>query len=98
MAEGSISQGAAKQVLDELVQSGGDPKQIVEDKGLGLAGEDELAGIVERAMEQEADAVEKIRAGNPKAIDAIVGAVMRETKGRADGGAVRALILQRLGE
>jgi len=96
VADGSISQGAAKQVLDELVANGGEPAPIVEEQGLALAGEDELAGIVERAMEQEADAVEKIRAGNTKAIGAIVGAVMRETKGRADGGEVQRLVRERL--
>jgi len=95
--EGSISAGAGKQVLDELVESGGDPAQIVSDKDLGLAGADELGEIVDRAMEQEADAVEKIRAGNPKAIGAIVGAVMRETKGRADGGEVQRLVREKLG-
>ena len=58
---------------------------------------DELGEIVDRAMEQEADAVEKIRAGNPKAIGAIVGAVMRETKGRADGGEVQRLVREKLG-
>ncbi|MDQ3588318.1 MAG: Asp-tRNA(Asn)/Glu-tRNA(Gln) amidotransferase subunit GatB [Actinomycetota bacterium] len=97
VADGSISQGAGKQVLDELVANGGDPARIVEDKGLALAGEDELAAMVERAMEQQTDAVEKIRAGNPKAIGAIVGAVMRETQGRADGGEVQRLVREKLG-
>ena len=46
---------------------------------------------------ENADAVEKIRAGNDKAIGAIVGAVMRETKGRADGGEVQRLIRERIG-
>ena len=79
------------------MEQGGDPAQIVQDKDLALAGGDELGEIVERAMEQEADAVEKIRAGNPKAIGAIVGAVMRETKGRADGGEVQRLVREKLG-
>ena len=48
-------------------------------------------------MADQADAVEKIRAGNDKAIGAIVGAVMKETKGRADGGEVARLILEKLG-
>jgi aspartyl-tRNA(Asn)/glutamyl-tRNA(Gln) amidotransferase subunit B len=97
VADGSISAGAGKQVLDELVASGGDPAAIVEERGLALADEDELEAIVARAMEQEADAVEKVRAGNAKAIGAIVGAVMRETKGRADGGEVQRLVRERLG-
>jgi aspartyl-tRNA(Asn)/glutamyl-tRNA(Gln) amidotransferase subunit B len=54
------------------------------------------AAIVEKAMADNADAVEKIREGNGKAIGAIVGAVMRETKGRVDGGEVNRLIQEKL--
>jgi aspartyl-tRNA(Asn)/glutamyl-tRNA(Gln) amidotransferase subunit B len=91
-----ISQSAAKEVLDVLVADGGDPEAVVAERSLEMAGDDELAGIVERAFEQNADAVAKVRAGNEKAIGAIVGAVMRETKGRADGGEVQRLIRERL--
>ncbi len=59
--------------------------------------EDELEAIVERAIAGNADAVEKIRAGKGQAVGAIVGAVMRETKGRADGGEVQRLIQAKLG-
>jgi len=93
---GDVSGSAAKQVLGELVDNGGDPAQIVGAKGLGRTGGDELGEIVERAMAEQADAVEKVRAGNDKAIGAIMGAVMRETKGRADGGEVQRLIRERL--
>ena len=74
-----------------------EPAAIVEERGLGAAGSDELGEIVERAMADQADAVEKIKAGNEKAIGAIVGAVMRETKGRADGGEVQRMIRDRIG-
>jgi len=97
VGEKAVSQSAAKEVLDTLVAQGGDPQAIVEAKGLGRAGEDELAHVVDRAMADQAEAVEKIRAGNDKAIGAIVGAVMRETKGRADGGEVQRMIRERLG-
>jgi len=93
----SVSQSAAKEVLGVLADEGGDPEAIVEQRGLGMAGGDELGDIVDRAIEQNADAVEKIRAGNPKAMGAIVGAVMRETKGTADGGEVNRLIRERIG-
>ena len=53
--------------------------------------------IVERAIADNPDAVEKIRAGKGQAIGAIIGAVMRETKGRADGGEVQRLIRERIG-
>jgi aspartyl-tRNA(Asn)/glutamyl-tRNA(Gln) amidotransferase subunit B len=96
VGERRISQSAAKEVLDVLAADGGDPEAIAAERSLEMAGGDELTAIVERALEQNADAVEKVRAGNDKAIGAIVGAVMRETKGRADGGEVRRLIQERL--
>jgi aspartyl-tRNA(Asn)/glutamyl-tRNA(Gln) amidotransferase subunit B len=93
-----VTQGAAKQVLDTLVAQGGDPVAIVEAEGLGaMGGGDELAEVVERALASDPDAVEKLKAGNMKAIGPIVGFVMRETKGRADGGEVTRLVRAQLG-
>jgi aspartyl-tRNA(Asn)/glutamyl-tRNA(Gln) amidotransferase subunit B len=93
-----LSQSAAKEVLAELTRSGGEPAAIVEAKGLKpITDSGELEGIVERAIEQNPGAVEQIRAGKVQAAGAIVGSVMRETKGRADGGAVNRLIRQKLG-
>jgi aspartyl-tRNA(Asn)/glutamyl-tRNA(Gln) amidotransferase subunit B len=94
----SISHGAGKQVLATLAAEGGDPAEIVEREGLAQISEaGELEAIVERAIEEEAEAAEQVRSGNAKAIGRIVGVVMRETKGRADGGAVQALIREKLG-
>ena len=93
----AVSQSAAKQVLDAMAANGGDPEALVRDEGLALAGADELETIVDRAMADNTDAVEKVRAGNPKAIGAIVGAVMRETKGRADGAEVQRMVRERIG-
>ncbi|MFN2615819.1 MAG: Asp-tRNA(Asn)/Glu-tRNA(Gln) amidotransferase subunit GatB [Thermoleophilaceae bacterium] len=97
VSAGEVSGSAAKEVLDALVADGGDPREVVESRGLTRAGGDELTAIVERAMSDQADAVERVREGNEKAIGAIVGAVMRETKGRADGGEVQRLIRERIG-
>ena len=92
-----VSGSAAKEVLTVLATEGGDPEAIVAERGLGLAAADELDEVVDRAIEANADAVEQYRAGKEKALGAVVGAVMRETKGRADGGAVREMILERIG-
>jgi len=92
-----VSASAAKEVLDVLVAEGGDPAAVVEAKGLGRAESGELEEVVDRAIADNPDAVEKIRAGKAQAIGAIVGAVMRETKGRADGGEVQRMISERLG-
>src|ERR1039458_2660190 len=82
-----VSVGAGRQVLDRLVADGGsDPVAIVEAEGLAaMEGGDELATIVKAALEANADAAERVRQGNEKAIGPIVGYVMRETKGRAEG-------------
>ncbi|HWH45040.1 MAG TPA: Asp-tRNA(Asn)/Glu-tRNA(Gln) amidotransferase subunit GatB [Thermoleophilaceae bacterium] len=93
----AIAQSAAKDVLGTLVESGGDPGDIIESKGLAMAGDDELEGIVDAAIAANPEAVEKIRGGKQQAIGAIVGHVMRETKGRADGGEVQRLIGEKLG-
>ncbi len=94
--EGTVAGSAAKDVLTTLVAEGGDPAEIVEAENLGAAGGDELARVVDQAMADQADAVEKIRAGNDKATGAVMGAVMRATEGRADGAEVQRLIRERL--
>jgi aspartyl-tRNA(Asn)/glutamyl-tRNA(Gln) amidotransferase subunit B len=94
-----VSVGAGRQVLDKLVADGGeDPAAIVEAEGLAaIGGEDELAQIVAAALAANADAADRVRGGNEKAIGPIVGAVMRETKGRADGAEVTRLVHAQLG-
>jgi aspartyl-tRNA(Asn)/glutamyl-tRNA(Gln) amidotransferase subunit B len=98
VAAKQISVGAGRQVLDRLVAEGGDPLAIVESEGLAaMDGGDELAQIVAAALAANADAAERVRGGNAKAIGPIVGHVMRETKGRADGGEVTRLVHEQLG-
>ncbi|MBJ7520907.1 MAG: GatB/YqeY domain-containing protein, partial [Solirubrobacteraceae bacterium] len=94
----AVTPNNAKVVLDKLVADGGEPAQIIEAEGLGALGDDgELDGIVEAALAANADAAEKIRGGNMKAIGPIIGHVMRETKGRADGGDVTRIVREKLG-
>ncbi len=94
-----VSVGAGRQVLDKLVaEGGGDPAAIVAAEGLqALGGQDELGVIVAAALAANSDAAERVRAGNQKAIGPIVGAVMRETKGRAEGTEVTRLVHEQLG-
>ncbi len=92
-----ISRDAGREVLTILVREGGDPRTIVQREGLGsISDDDRLREIVDRALAADPDAVEQVRAGNRKAIGPLVGYVMRETKGRADGGEVTKLIFERL--
>ena len=96
-----VSRDAAREVLRRLVDEGGDPRAIVEREGLGAitgAGASaELGEIVDRAIAADPDAAEQVRGGNMRAIGPLVGYVMRETKGRADGKDITSLIRERLG-
>jgi len=93
-----ISVGAGRQVLDRLVADGGEPLAIVRAEGLeAMGGGEDLAAIVAAALAANAAAAERVREGNAKAIGPIVGHVMRETNGRADGGEVTRLVHEQLG-
>jgi aspartyl-tRNA(Asn)/glutamyl-tRNA(Gln) amidotransferase subunit B len=98
VAAKQVSRDAAREVLTRLVEEGGDPQTIVERENLGaLSGEDNgLAEIVAAAIASDPAAAEQVRAGNMKAIGPLVGYVMRETKGRADGGEVTRLIREQV--
>jgi aspartyl-tRNA(Asn)/glutamyl-tRNA(Gln) amidotransferase subunit B len=98
VAARKVTQTAAKDVLAELVANGGSPEEVIAARGLGAIDDsDQLAGIVAAAIAGNTDAAEKIRAGNRKAIGAIIGQVMRQTNGRADGGEITRLVLEQLG-
>ncbi|HUB36315.1 MAG TPA: Asp-tRNA(Asn)/Glu-tRNA(Gln) amidotransferase subunit GatB [Solirubrobacteraceae bacterium] len=93
-----ISVGAGRQVLERLLAEGGEPAAIVAAEGLAAIGEGEdLAAVVAAALAANPDAAERVKGGNAKAIGPIVGYVMRETKGRADGGEVARLVEEQLG-
>jgi aspartyl-tRNA(Asn)/glutamyl-tRNA(Gln) amidotransferase subunit B len=97
LAAGEVNRGGAREVLAVLVREGGEPAAIVEHLDVAAGDSSELEAIVERAIEQDPDAAAKVRAGEGKAIGALVGAVMRETRGKADGGEVTRLIRAKLG-
>ncbi|MDE3069227.1 MAG: Asp-tRNA(Asn)/Glu-tRNA(Gln) amidotransferase subunit GatB [Acidobacteriota bacterium] len=92
-----LAVGAARQVLDLLVAEGGEPAAIAEREGLlAIGSAEELEAVVRAALEANPAAAEQVRGGNPKAIGPIVGFVMRETKGRADGQEVTRIVNEQL--
>ncbi|MEA2295232.1 MAG: aspartyl-tRNA(Asn)/glutamyl-tRNA(Gln) amidotransferase subunit, partial [Solirubrobacteraceae bacterium] len=94
----TISNDAGRKVLDVLVVEGGGAQAVVEREGLAaMEPGDELEAVVAKVLAENPDVVERIRGGNPKAIGALMGPVMRETKGRADGGTVQRIIREQLG-
>jgi aspartyl-tRNA(Asn)/glutamyl-tRNA(Gln) amidotransferase subunit B len=94
----SITNQAARDVLAKLVESGGDPAEIAEREGLGsISDAGELEAIVAAAIGSDPAAADRVKGGNMKAIGPLIGYVMRETKGRADGGEVTKIICSQLG-
>jgi len=96
--DGKVTTQAAKQVLVKLVSDGGDPAEIAEREGLGaMEDSGELEEIVDRALEAHPEEAQKMKEGGMQAIGPVIGFVMRETKGAADGKEVTALIRAKLG-
>jgi aspartyl-tRNA(Asn)/glutamyl-tRNA(Gln) amidotransferase subunit B len=95
--ERGTTPGNARKVLEILAREGGDPQAIIEREGLGAMADDgELAGVVAQVIADNPDVVERIKGGNQKAMGALVGPIMKATRGRADGGEVNRLIRRQL--
>jgi len=94
---GTISRSAAKDVLDRVFESGESPSAVIEREGLAAVGGDELGGVVDEVISSNPEEAERVRGGDKKVIGFLIGQVMRETRGNADGGRVRELLLQKLG-
>ncbi|GAB3449013.1 Asp-tRNA(Asn)/Glu-tRNA(Gln) amidotransferase subunit GatB [Streptomonospora sediminis] len=98
VAEGTLTNKLARQVVEGVLAGEGGPDEVVEARGLKVVSDDSaLGGAVDQAIADNPDAAEKVRGGKVAAAGALVGAVMKATRGQADAGRARELILQRLG-
>ena len=94
---GDISGKQAKLVLEEMVASGGDPAEIASSKGLSQVSDENLiASAVDEVIAENADAAEKVRAGQTNTIGFLVGQVMKKTKGQANPQMVNDLLRSKL--
>jgi aspartyl-tRNA(Asn)/glutamyl-tRNA(Gln) amidotransferase subunit B len=91
---GKISDDAAVQIIRTILDKGGSPRQIVSALGLTRAGDDAVLRAVREAVAEGVAAVEDFRAGNERALNYIVGMVMKKTKGRADPAEVHRLVME----
>ena len=98
IADRTISNNAARQLFDVLWDEGGDVDALIEARGLRqLADGGELERIVDAVIAANAKSVAEFRAGKDKAFNALVGQAMKASKGKADPGAVSALLKKKLG-
>ncbi|MGH3912076.1 MAG: Asp-tRNA(Asn)/Glu-tRNA(Gln) amidotransferase subunit GatB [Pseudonocardiaceae bacterium] len=96
VAGGALTNKLARQVVDGVLAGEGEPEEIVTARGLAVVSDDSaLTAAVEEALAAQPDIADKIRGGKVKAASAIVGAVMKATRGQADAARVRELVLAR---
>lgn len=92
-----INDKIGRQVLEAVLAGEGNPEAIVVAKGLEIVSDDgALLTVIDETLASQPDIVEKVKSGNMGPIGAIIGAVMKATKGQADAGRVRELVLERI--
>ena len=99
VAAGTLNDQLARQVIEGVLAGEGTPDEVVAGRGLGIVSDEAaLTAVVDEAIAANPDIAEKVRAGKAAAAGALVGAVMKATRGQADAARVRDLILARLGQ
>jgi aspartyl-tRNA(Asn)/glutamyl-tRNA(Gln) amidotransferase subunit B len=94
--EGALTNKLAREVVLGVLEGEGEPDDVVEKRGLKVVSDDSaLEAAVDEALAAQPDVAAKIRDGKVAAAGAIVGAVMKATKGQADARRVRELIIAR---
>src|SRR5438105_3661182 len=95
--KGTISGKIAKTVMEEMYNSGKDPQQIIEEKGLiQISNTDEIEKIVNKVIEENPKPVEQYRLGKTGNFGFFVGQVMKATGGRANPQTVNELLKKKL--
>ncbi|WP_199222377.1 Asp-tRNA(Asn)/Glu-tRNA(Gln) amidotransferase subunit GatB [Corynebacterium yudongzhengii] len=95
--DGKLTTKMGRQAVDGVLAGEGDVDKVVADRGLEVVRDDgAIEAAVDEALAANPDIVEKYRAGNKKVTGAIVGAVMKATKGKADPKQVNQLIAKKL--
>ncbi len=98
VTSGELTNKLAKEVVQGVLAGEGSPREVVEKRGLKVVSDDSaLLAAIDEALAGQPDVAEKIRGGKVAAAGAIVGAVMKATKGQADAKRVRELIIERVG-
>src|SRR5919205_510754 len=98
VASGDLNDKLARQVIEGVLAGEGTPDEVVEKRGLKVVSDEgALTAAVDEAIAGNPAIADKIRGGKVAAAGALVGAVMKATRGQADAARVRELILERLG-
>ncbi|WAX57904.1 Asp-tRNA(Asn)/Glu-tRNA(Gln) amidotransferase subunit GatB [Jatrophihabitans cynanchi] len=97
VADGTLSVALARQAVDGVLDTGSDVDTVVAERGLKRVSDTgSLEAAADEAIAANPDVAEKVRGGKLPAVGALVGAVMKATRGQADAAAVKAILLEKL--
>jgi aspartyl-tRNA(Asn)/glutamyl-tRNA(Gln) amidotransferase subunit B len=98
VADGTLSVALARQAVDGVLATGHDVDAVIAERGLQRVSDTgALEAAADEAIAANPDVADKVRGGKLPAVGALVGAVMKATRGQADAAAVRTILLERLG-
>ena len=96
---GELTDKLARQVVEGVIAGEGSPAEVVAKRGIKVVNDDgALMAAIEKVCNDQPDTAQKVRDGHLPAAGALIGAVMKETKGQADAARVRELLLGHLGQ
>jgi aspartyl-tRNA(Asn)/glutamyl-tRNA(Gln) amidotransferase subunit B len=97
--KGELTDKLARQVVEGVVAGEGTPAEVVAKRGIKVVNDDgALMAAIEKVCSEQPETAQKVRDGHIPAAGALIGAVMKETKGQADAARVRELLLGHLGQ
>ena len=97
--KGELTDKLARQVVEGVIAGEGTPAEVVAKRGIKVVNDDgALMAAIEKVCAEQSETAEKVRSGHLPAAGALIGAVMKETKGQADAARVRELLLAHLGQ
>jgi len=97
--KGELTDKLARQVVEGVIAGEGTPAQVVAKRGIKVVNDDgALMAAIEKVCSEQAETAQKVRDGHIPAAGALIGAVMKETRGQADAARVRELLLGHLGQ
>ncbi len=95
--KGEINSRAGKNVLKIMVEEGGDPSVIVNERGLKqMGGEAELGALADKIIGANAEAAEEYKKGKEASLQFLIGQAMKESKGSANPEALKEILIKKL--
>jgi aspartyl-tRNA(Asn)/glutamyl-tRNA(Gln) amidotransferase subunit B len=99
VAKGELTDKLARGVVEGVIAGEGTPAEVIAARGIKVVNDDgALMAAIEKVCSEQSETAEKVRNGHLPAAGALIGAVMKETKGQADAARVRELLLGHLGQ